>query len=95
VDATHTRAYLLHFTSLNRFSNLHKSPMAVRRFFKQVFTNSASFVLRRVIREDVVMLEQEQQAYHCHPSYKGPELNRALTEVQQLMRHQVEVSHGD
>lgn len=88
VSETHTRAYLLHFTSLNRFPNLHKSPLAVRRFFKTSFTNSASFVLRRLVREDVLMLEQEQQAYQQHPNYKGPELNRTLTAVQQLIRHQ-------
>jgi hypothetical protein len=44
----------------NRFPNLHKSPLPVRRAFKRSFTNSASHVLRRLMREDVLMLEQEQ-----------------------------------
>jgi len=88
VDETHTRAYLLHFTSLNRFSKLHKSPLPVRRALKQIFTNSASHVLKRLIREDVLMLEQEQRAFERHPDYRGPKLNRALTSVQRLIREQ-------
>jgi phenylpropionate dioxygenase-like ring-hydroxylating dioxygenase large terminal subunit len=91
VDATRTRAYLLHFTSLGRFTKLHKTPLIVRQFFKTAFTNSASFVLRRLICEDVLMLEQEQQAFEARPTYKGPELNRTLTAVQQLIRHQAAV----
>jgi renierapurpurin 18,18'-hydroxylase len=88
VSETHTRAYLLHFTSLGRFPKLHKTPLRVRRFFKDTFTNSASFVLRRLVREDVLMLEQEQQAFEEHPTYRGPELNRTLTAVQRLIRQQ-------
>lgn len=88
ISETHTRAYLLHFTSLGRFPKLHKTPIPVRRFFKNTFTNSASFVLRRLVREDVLMLEQEQQAFDQNPTYKGPELNRTLTAVQQLIRQQ-------
>jgi phenylpropionate dioxygenase-like ring-hydroxylating dioxygenase large terminal subunit len=88
IDETHTRAHLLHFTSLGRFPKLHKTPVAVRRFFKDIFTNSASPVLRRLVREDVLMLEQEQNAYADNPAYKGPELNRALTAVQRLITHQ-------
>ena len=88
VSETHTRAYLLHFTSLGRFPRLHKTPLAVRQFVKRTFTNSASFVLRRLVREDVLMLEQEQQAFEKNPTYRGPELNRALTAVQQLIRQQ-------
>ncbi|MGF1568738.1 MAG: Rieske 2Fe-2S domain-containing protein [Nodosilinea sp.] len=92
VDVTRTRAYLLHFTCLNRFQNLHRSPLAVRQFFKTRFTNSASFLLRRVIREDVVMLEQEQRAFQRYPDYKGPELNRSLVAVQQLIRQQATIA---
>lgn len=88
VSPTHTRAYLLHFTSLENFPKLHKTPLAVRRFCKSLFTNSASFVLRRLVREDVLMLEQEQQAFSRDPNYRGPELNRTLTAVQQLICHQ-------
>ena len=92
VDETRTRAYLLHFTSLNRFTNLHKSPLPVRRAMKRMFTNSASHVLRRLIREDVLMLEQEQAAFESNPDYKGPELNRALISVQQVIREQAKIA---
>ncbi|MGB3135838.1 MAG: aromatic ring-hydroxylating dioxygenase subunit alpha [Nodosilinea sp.] len=88
VDETHTRAYLLHFTSLGEFPRLHKLPLPVRRFFKTTFHNSASGLLRRVIREDLPMLQQEQESFHRYPSYKGPELNRALVGVQQLIWQQ-------
>jgi phenylpropionate dioxygenase-like ring-hydroxylating dioxygenase large terminal subunit len=94
VDETRTRAYLLHFTSLNRFKNLHKSPRWIRRFLKQLFTNSAKSVLERLIREDVLMLEQEQQSFDQQPNYRGPELNRALISVQRLIRQQVNTTDG-
>jgi phenylpropionate dioxygenase-like ring-hydroxylating dioxygenase large terminal subunit len=93
VDETHTRAYLIHFTSLGKFPDLHKLPMVVRRFFKSTFHNTASGLLRRVIREDLPMLQQEQAAFFRHPTYKGPELNRALVGVQQLIRQQA--AEGD
>jgi len=88
ISPSRTRAYLLHFTSLQNFPKLHKTPLVVRRFCKSLFTNSASFVLRRLVREDVLMLEQEQQAFSRDPNYRGPELNRTLTAVQQLIRQQ-------
>jgi hypothetical protein len=67
--------------------------MVVRRFFKSTFHNTASGLLRRVIREDLPMLQQEQAAFFRHPTYKGPELNRALVGVQQLIRQQA--AEGD
>ncbi len=94
VDATRTRAYLLHFTSLGKFPNLQKLPLPLRRWFKATFHNSASGLLRRVIREDIPMLEQEQAAYFRHPTYRGPELNRALVGVQQLIRQQATGGDG-
>ncbi len=94
VNETRTRAYLLHFTSLNRFSNLHQSPLPVRRLMKRMFTNSASHVLRRLIREDVLMLEQEQTAFEQNPDHKGPELNRALIRVQRLIYEQSEIANS-
>ena len=88
VSPTHTRAYLIHFTSLNRFHRLHKLPMAFRRFVKNRLFNAAQGMLAGLVEQDVLMLEQEQAAYVKNPDYKGPELNRALTSVQKLIRQQ-------
>lgn len=92
IDATRTRAYLLHFTSLEQFPKLHRLPVWFRRAVKDRFTNSARFVLNRLVREDVLMLEQEQQAFLVEPQRRGPEPNRALGRVQQLMRHQAQTN---
>jgi phenylpropionate dioxygenase-like ring-hydroxylating dioxygenase large terminal subunit len=94
VDETRTRAFLLHFTSLNGFPRLHSKPEGFRRFLKRMFTNSAKPVLERLIREDVLMLEQEQQAFDQQPNYRGPELNRALISVQRLIRQQATTISG-
>ncbi|WP_204141616.1 aromatic ring-hydroxylating dioxygenase subunit alpha [Halomicronema sp. CCY15110] len=88
VSPTHTRAYLIHFTSLQRFHRLHKLPMAFRRFVKNRLFNAAQGLLAGLVDQDVLMLEQEQAAYLKNPDYKGPELNRALTSVQKLIYQQ-------
>jgi len=88
VSPTHTRAYLIHFTSLQRFHRLHKLPMAFRRFVKNRLFNAAQGLLAGLVDQDVLMLEQEQAAYLKHPDYKGPELNRALSSVQKLIHQQ-------
>ena len=88
VSSTHTRAYLIHFTSLKRFHRLHKLPMAFRRFVKNRLFNAAQGMLAGLVEQDVLMLEQEQAAYLKNPDYKGPELNRALINVQKLIRQQ-------
>jgi len=90
VSPTHTRAYLIHFTSLQAFHRLHKLPMPFRRFVKNRLFNAAKRLLEGLVAQDVLMLEQEQAAYLKHPAYKGPELNRALTSVQKLIRQQAE-----
>ncbi|RZM82918.1 aromatic ring-hydroxylating dioxygenase subunit alpha [Leptolyngbya iicbica] len=90
ISPTHTRAYLIHFTSLKRFHRLHKLPMAFRRFVKNRLFNAAQGLLAGLVKQDVLMLEQEQVAYLKNPDYKGPELNRALINVQKLIRQQAQ-----
>lgn len=89
VHPTHTRAYLLHFTSLNAFPRLHKLSVAFRRFVKNSLFGSAKKLLDGLVEQDVVMLEDEQQAYLTQPE-PPRELNRALISVQRLIRTQAE-----
>lgn len=89
VNLTKTRAYLVHFTSLNAFERLHKLPVWFRRWIKNRLFNSAQGLLDGLVRQDVQMIEEEQQAYLKHPERKGYELNRALASVQRLIRKQV------
>jgi len=90
VSETQTRAYLIHFTSLNAFWRLHKLPVWFRRFVKDSLFGSAQKLLDGLVRQDVLMIEEEQQAYLNHSERKGYELNRALVSVQRLIRSQVE-----
>ncbi|MGD1940578.1 MAG: Rieske 2Fe-2S domain-containing protein [Leptolyngbyaceae cyanobacterium] len=85
---TQTRAYLIHFTSLQAFHRLHKLPVAFRRWIKNSLFGAAQKMLDGLVEQDVLMLEQEQAAYRKNPAYKGPELNRALISVQDLIRQQ-------
>ena len=93
VSATETKAYLIHFTSLNAFDNLHKLPVWFRRLIKDSLFGAAQKLLDGLVRQDVQMIEEEQQAYLQNPELKSYELNRALVSVQRLMRNQVE--NGD
>ncbi|HEY9877572.1 MAG TPA: aromatic ring-hydroxylating dioxygenase subunit alpha [Leptolyngbyaceae cyanobacterium] len=88
IDTTRTRAYLIHFTSLQAFPNLHKQPLWFRRWLKKSLFGSAQKMLDGLVEQDIVMLEQEQQAYSDNPHRKGPEFNRALMSVQKLIRQQ-------
>lgn len=83
-----TRAYLIHFTSLNAFWRLHKLPITFRRFVKNSLFGSAQKLLDGLVRQDVQMIEEEQQAYLNDPKRRGYELNRALVSVQRLIRNQ-------
>lgn len=85
---THTRAYLVHFTSLEAFTNLHKLPVAFRRWLKNSLFGSAQKMLDGLVRQDVVMIEEEQQSYLEHPERRNIELNPAVTKVQTLIRQQ-------
>lgn len=91
VSPTQTRAYLLHFTSLNAFPNLHKLSVGFRRFVKNALFNSSKGLLDGLVQQDIVMLEDEQQAY-LRRSEPPHELNRALVSVQRLIRTQAEQS---
>jgi len=88
VSPTQTRAYLLHFTSLNAFPRLHKLPIAVRRFFKNRLSGTAKSLLEGLIRQDVLMIEEEQQAFEQGDSPRNYELNPALLQVQRLIQRQ-------
>ncbi|HEY9645772.1 MAG TPA: aromatic ring-hydroxylating dioxygenase subunit alpha [Chroococcidiopsis sp.] len=91
IDETHTRAYLLHFTSLNGFPRLHKLSEGFRRAMKNLFFGSANGLLNGLIRQDVWMMEQEQQAFLSDPNRRTYEVNRALPAVQRLIRRQANV----
>jgi phenylpropionate dioxygenase-like ring-hydroxylating dioxygenase large terminal subunit len=88
VSEKETRAYLIHFTSLNAFWRLHKLPVGFRRFVKDSLFGSAQKLLDGLVRQDVVMIEEEQQAYLENPERRNYELNRALVSVQRLIRSQ-------
>ncbi|MGA9379423.1 MAG: aromatic ring-hydroxylating dioxygenase subunit alpha [Phormidium sp.] len=90
VNETTTRAYLIHFTSLNAFDKLHILPVGFRRFVKNISFNAAKGLLNNLVLQDLVMIEEEQQAYLQHPERKNYELNKALVSVQKLIRSQVE-----
>jgi renierapurpurin 18,18'-hydroxylase len=89
INETETKAYLIHFTSLNAFWRLHKLPVKFRRFVKESLFGSAQKLLDGLIRQDVKMIEEEQQAYLHNPKIKSYELNRTLVSVQKLMRSQI------
>lgn len=93
VHETATRAYLIHFTSLNAFPDLHKLPVAFRQFLKNRLFGSARHVLEGLIRQDVLMMEEEQQAYLAHPERRNYELNRTVISVQRLIRNQATADH--
>jgi phenylpropionate dioxygenase-like ring-hydroxylating dioxygenase large terminal subunit len=88
ISSSHTRAHLIHFTSLNAFWRLHKLPIAFRRWIKNRLFGAAQAMLDGLVREDVVMLEEEQQSYGQHPERRAYELNPTLLQVQKLIREQ-------
>jgi renierapurpurin 18,18'-hydroxylase len=88
VSETRTVAFLLHFTSLNAFHRLHKLPVPFRRFVKNSLFGAANKLLDGLVEQDVVMMEQEQQAYLRNPHLRNYELNPALAAVQRLIRNQ-------
>lgn len=90
VNEIETKAYLVHFTSLNAFWRLHKLPVWFRRFVKNSLFGSAQKLLDGLVKQDVLMIEEEQQAYLENPQRRGYELNRVIASVQRLMRNQVE-----
>jgi phenylpropionate dioxygenase-like ring-hydroxylating dioxygenase large terminal subunit len=91
---TRTRAYLIHFTSLKGFRLLQQLPMGLRRWIRDLFFNSSGLLLRRLVAEDRLMIEEEQRRYHQNPRRRPLELNPALLAVQSLITAQTsEVPH--
>jgi phenylpropionate dioxygenase-like ring-hydroxylating dioxygenase large terminal subunit len=88
VNKTSTRAFLIHFTSLNAFWRLHKLPVWFRRFIKNSLFGSAQKLLDGLVIQDVKMMEQEQEAYLKNPTLKNYELNPTIAKVQQLIYQQ-------
>ncbi|MEA5502931.1 aromatic ring-hydroxylating dioxygenase subunit alpha [Halotia wernerae UHCC 0503] len=85
INETQTKAYLIHFTSLNAFWRLHKLPIWFRRFIKNSLFGAAQKLLDGLVIQDVQMIEEEQQAYLQNPQMRNYELNRALVSVQRLI----------
>lgn len=85
IDETTTKAYLIHFTSLEAFWRLHKLPVAFRRFVKNSLFNAAKGLLDGLVRQDVAMIKQEQEAFLANPSQRLYELNPAIAKVQDLI----------
>ncbi|WP_017306930.1 aromatic ring-hydroxylating oxygenase subunit alpha [Spirulina subsalsa] len=92
VNETRTRAYLIHFTSLNAFWRLHKLPIKFRKFVKDSLFGSAQKLLDGLVVQDVEMIEQEQAAYLKNPEQRNFELNRTVSAVQRLIRSQFDPS---
>ena len=91
VDEINTRAYLIHFTSLNAFWRLHKLPIWFRKFVKDSLFGSAQKMLDGLVRQDVEAIEQEQQAYLKNPQVRNYELNPTIVSVQRLIKNQAEL----
>lgn len=89
INETTTKAYLLHFTSLEAFWRLHKLPVAFRRFVKNSLFGAAKGLLDGLVRQDVAMIKQEQEAFLTNPFQRTYELNPAIAKVQQLILDEV------
>ena len=90
VNETYTRAYLIHFTSLNAFEKLHKLPIWFRRWLKNSLFGCAQKLLDGLVEQDVAMIDQEQQAYLENPSRRNFEVNPTIAKVQHLIRQKAE-----
>ncbi|MEC4892784.1 MAG: aromatic ring-hydroxylating dioxygenase subunit alpha [Oscillatoria sp. PMC 1051.18] len=86
VNETYTRAYLIHFTSLNAFWRLHKLPIWFRRFIKNSLFGSAQKLLDGLVKQDIAMIAEEQQAYLENPQLRNYELNPVISSVQKLIQ---------
>ena len=89
IDETSTRAYLIHFTSLEAFWRLHKLPIWFRRWLKNSLFGTAKGLLDNLVSQDISMIKQEQEAYLANPLLRNYELNPAVAKVQQLIINQL------
>jgi renierapurpurin 18,18'-hydroxylase len=85
INETTTKAYLVHFTSLEAFWRLHKLPVGFRRFVKNSLFGTAKGLLDGLVRQDVAMIKQEQEAFLANPFQRLYELNPAIAQVQNLI----------
>ncbi len=92
VNETTTRAYLIHFTSLEAFWRLHKLPVWFRRWIKNSLFGTAKGLLNNLVVQDVAMIKQEQEAYLSNPLRRNYELNPAVAKVQQLIINQFQAT---
>ena len=83
-----TDAYLIHYTSLAKFKGLNDAPLPIRRLLKRALSNVAKQLLANLVRQDVLMIEEEQAAFDQDPLRQPFEVNRAIRRVQQLVRRQ-------
>jgi hypothetical protein len=83
-----TDAYLIHYTSLAKFAGLQKAPPAIRRLVKRALNNVARRLLQNLVRQDVLMIEEEQAAFDENPQRQPFEVNRTIRRVQQLILRQ-------
>ena len=88
INQTHTKAYLIHFTSLNAFDRLHKLPIWFRRFIKNSLFNCAKKLLEGLIVQDIEMIEQEQKSFLENKNIRNYELNKTVSAVQKLIFQQ-------
>jgi hypothetical protein len=86
IDYTETKAYLIHFTSLEAFWRLHKLPIWFRRWLKNSLFGSAQKLLDGLVAQDIEAIEDEQQAYLANPEQRNYELNPTLVQVQKLIQ---------
>jgi phenylpropionate dioxygenase-like ring-hydroxylating dioxygenase large terminal subunit len=93
VDEQTTRLWLVHAVSLEKFP-IHRMPRWMQRIQKRLFTNAARPLMNGLLRDDAVMVYEEQQAHAQNPKLQNIELNPALASVQRLIRHQAAVSAG-
>ncbi|HEY7715186.1 MAG TPA: aromatic ring-hydroxylating dioxygenase subunit alpha [Candidatus Binatia bacterium] len=83
-----TDAYLIHYTSLRKFAGLTNAPLAVRRLVRRALSNIAKRLLTNLVRQDVMMIEEEQGAFDRDPLRQPTEINRTIRRVQQLIHRQ-------
>ena len=83
-----TDAYLIHYTSIGKFGLLTDLPIPVRRLMKRALSNVARKLLANLVRQDVLMIEEEQRAFDENPLRQPFEVNRTIHRVQQLVRRQ-------
>ncbi len=92
INETTTKAYLVHFTSLEAFWRLHKLPVTFRRFVKNSLFGTAKGLLDGLVRQDVAMIKQEQEAFSANPFHRTYELNPAIAKVQELIFHEATIN---